>query len=313
MKLPVASLCPFPVGCIFDSAKALFEAVVPIEMHKEAIYDGLEQGLALHIDWEPIREVAEIDGTNKIHLHANFCQFLWMLNYCMLVICDCSQIKDGTAIDEDISPEKAEVMFKEALEMQRVGLLMFLGKVNNPLEMRVQRGELFSFANPVNKPNKYTDLASALTISGIAYLLQHEYAHFIKEHEESTPMLEAEADRHGFEKLIQWGMNQPYENVSLTGPMMALAATAFLNPKLVGTTHPDIDDRIASLFATYRDICKKEIPEGATKILIAALAYWSFALQHELPAIANDEDDMTYLRRIRETFIIPIKGKEKII
>ena len=67
MKLPVASLCPFPVGCIFDSAKALFEAVVPIEMHKEAIYDGLEQGLALHIDWEPIREVAEIDGTNKIH------------------------------------------------------------------------------------------------------------------------------------------------------------------------------------------------------------------------------------------------------
>lgn len=126
-------------------------------------------------------------------------------------------------------------------------------------------------------------------------------------------MLEAEADRHGFEKLIQWGMNQPYENVSLTGPMMALAATAFLNPKLVGTTHPDIDNRIASLFATYRDICKKEIPEGATKILIAALAYWSFALQHELPAIANDEDDMTYLRRIRETFIIPIKGKEKII
>ena len=103
MKLPVASLCPFPVGCIFDSAKALFEAVVPIEMHKEAIYDGLEQGLALHIDWEPIREVAEIDGTNKIHLHANFCQFLWMLNYCMLVICDCSQIKDRTAIDEDIS------------------------------------------------------------------------------------------------------------------------------------------------------------------------------------------------------------------
>ena len=61
----------------------------------------------------------------------------------MLVICDCSQIKDRTAIDEDISPEKAEVMFKEALEMQRVGLLMFLGKVNNPLEMRVQRGELW--------------------------------------------------------------------------------------------------------------------------------------------------------------------------
>ncbi len=86
MKLPVASQCPFPVGCIFDSAKALFEAVVPLEMHKEAIYDGLEQGLALHIDWEPIREVAEIDGTNIIHLHANFCQFLWMLNYCMLIM-----------------------------------------------------------------------------------------------------------------------------------------------------------------------------------------------------------------------------------
>ena len=54
--------------------------------------------------------VAEIDGTNRIHLHANFCQFLWMLNYCMLIICDCGQIKEGTAIDEDISPEKAELM-----------------------------------------------------------------------------------------------------------------------------------------------------------------------------------------------------------
>lgn len=309
----IVSLCPFPVSCIFDSAKALFEAVVPIEMHKEAIYDGLEQGLALHVDWKPIREVAEIDGTNTIHLHANFCQFLWMLNYCMLIICDCGQIKDGTAIDEEISPTKAEEMFKEALEMQRVGLLMFIGKVNNPLEMRVQRGELFRFANPVNKPNRYMDLASAPTISGIAYLLQHEYAHFIKEHEESTPMLEAEADRHGFEKLIQWGMNHPYENVSLTGPMMALAATAFLNPKLVGTTHPDIDDRIASLFETYRDICKKKIPECATKLLIATLVYWSVALQLELPVIASDEDDMTYLRRIRETFIITIKRKEKII
>lgn len=313
MKIPVAFQCPFPVGCIFDSAKALFEAVVPVELHKKAIYDGLEQGLALHVDWEPIRDVANIDGTNKIHLHANFCQFLWMLNYCMLVICDCGQIKDGTAKDNDISAEKAKEMFNEALRMQEVGLQMFLGKVDNPLEMQAQRGELFSFANPVNKPNKYTDLANALTISGIAYLLQHEYAHFIKEHEESTPMQEAEADHHGFEKLIQWGMNQPYENVSLTGPMMALAANAFLNPKLVGTTHPDIDDRIASLFTTYKNICKKEIPEGAIKLLIASLVFWSFARKHELPSIAEDEDYMTYLCRIRETFILPIKRKEKII
>lgn len=161
MRIPVAFQCPFPVGCIFDSAKALFEAVVPVELHKKAIYDGLEQGLALHVDWEPILDVADIDGTNKIHLHANFCQFLWMLNYCMLVICDCGQIKDGTAKDDDISAEMAKEMFNEAIKMQEIGLQMFLGKVDNPLEMRAQRGELFSFANPINKPNKYTDLANA--------------------------------------------------------------------------------------------------------------------------------------------------------
>lgn len=313
MKPSASHQCPFPVACIFDPAKALFEAVVPVEMHKKAIYDGLERGLILHIDWEPIRDVAEIDGSNKIHLHANFCQFLWMLNYVSLVICDCGQIKDGIAFDEDISKEKAEELFSEATEMQRIALLMFLGKDENPSEMRVQRGELFSFANPINKSNKYTELANALTISGVAYLLQHEYAHFIKEHEESTPTQEAEADRHGFEKLLLWGNNQPYENVSVTGPLMALAATAFLNPRLVGTSHPDIDDRIKSLFATYRDVCHKDIPEGATKLLIAALAYWSFALKYRLPHIESDEDDLSYLCRIRETFIIPIKRKYKIV
>ena len=58
---------------------------------------------------------------------------------------------------------------------------------------------------------------------------------------------------------------------------------------------------------------KRKYQRVLRKYLLQLWQYWSFALQHELPAIANDEDDMTYLRRIRETFIIPIKGKEKII
>lgn len=305
--------CPYPVGCLFNSAKALFEAVVPTEMHKNAINDGLERGLVLHVDLEPIREVAEIDGLNKIHLHANFCQFLWMLNYISLVICDCGQIKAGLAIDEDISIQKAQEMFNEATEMQKIELMMFLGKNEDSSIMRAQRGEMFRLANPYNKTNKYTDLASALTISGIAYLLQHEYAHFIKEHEESTPTLEMEADTHGFEKLLEWGKEQPYENVALTGPMMALAATAFLNPQLIGTTHPDIDDRIVKLFQTYKNICGKQIPNGAGQLLIAALAYWSFTLKLNLPYINDGEDEMSYLSRIRTDFIIPIKSQYKIV
>ncbi len=197
--------------------------------------------------------------------------------------------------------------------MQKVALMMFLSKEDDSSIMRAQRGEMFQLANPYNKTNKYTDLASALTTSGIAYLLQQEYAHFIKEHEESTPTLEMEADTHGFEKLLEWGKEQPYENVSLTGPMMALAATAFLNPQLIGTTHSDIDDRIEMLFQTYQNICGKQIPEGAIQLLIAALAYWSFALKLNLPHIKDGEDKMSYLRRIRADFIIPIKSQYKII
>lgn len=313
MKVNVAQYCPYPIGCIFESAKALFEVIVPMADHKDAIDEGLEQGIGLHVDWEPIREVADIDGNNKISLHANFCQFLWMLNYCMLVVYDCGQIAEGKASDPDISPEQAQIMFSEASDMMKVALTMFLGRKDNPKEMLTQRGELFAFPNPVNKQNKYTEIASALTISGIAYLLQHEYAHFVKQHDESTPALEAEADQHGFEKLLQWGKNQPYENVSITGPMMALAATAFLNPAIVGNTHPDIDTRIENLFQTYRKICGKEVPESATKLLITTLITWSYARQLPLSPIEENESDLAYLLRLQETLILPLKRQSKII
>ena len=313
MKVSVTTQCPFPVGCIFDAAKALFETVVPAAIHQKAIENGLERCLSLHVDWVPIRDVAEIDGSNKIHLHANFCQFLWMLNYITLVLCDCSQLKDGTQTDEEISPEIAAKMFEEALYMQKLALHMFIPKDNNSVEMLTNRGELFSFPNPYTKKNKYTELADALTVSGIAYLLQHEYAHFIKEHIESTPLNEEEADKHAFEKILEWGKHQPVENVALTGPMMALVATAFLNPKLVGTTHPDIDNRIASLFDTFNYICKHPIPEGACQLLVAVIAFWSYAHKLLLPTPNKNEIAISYLCRIRKDYILPIKRKYKVI
>ena len=308
----------YPIVQVINNAKDLFEIALTPEQHKQAFDKGLERGLILQMDWSPIKEIASLNNDSQICLHANFCQFLWTLNYTTLIIHDCYYIKEGIRNGEGISKEEASFLFDEALKMFQNALLMFHPKDTNREEMKAQRGPMFEYANPYNKQNRYTDIANEMTISGIAYLLHHEFGHFIYEHDDSTPKTETEADDHGFRTILNWGNkhkddNKTLENILLIGTMMALVDTAFQNTDLAGQSHPDIDIRIENLFRTYQAISGQEIYDSTLKILITAIDLWSSATQNEKPNIDPHLSPKEYLCRIREEFILPIKRKVKII
>ena len=133
-----------------------------------------------------------------------------------------------------------------------------------------------------------------------------------------TPTTEGEADNHAFRALIEWGNRNiteevPLDNTVVIGSIMALMATAFLNPTFAGEIHPEIDERISQLFNTFRSITGKDIYESTLQILISGLCLWAYANKKELPPIKERESKNEYFLRIKEEFILPIKQTVKII
>ena len=308
------------MGCLFKDVKDLFEYVLPEEANIQAIEEGLDRGLLLFIDKTSIKDVASIDDNlNQIQLHVNFCQFLWTFNYVTFIINDCGAIKDGYVEDEEISKERATELYNEAKRMFANALLMFCPENRaDGSGMKADIKLMQTSTNPCNKENRYTGLANDMTITGIVYLLQHEFGHFIKGHEFSTPKTEGEADDHSFRTLIEWGNNnkteeRPLDNTVVIGSMMALMATAFINPTFAGEMHPDIDDRILHLFNTYQSITGKDIYESTLQILISGLCLWAYANKKELPPIKERESKNDYFLRIKEELSLPVKERVKII
>ncbi len=309
---------PFPVSRILEDAKKMFECVLPIEYHENAVKNGLSRGLLLNVDWAPVKDVADIDDNSQISLYANFCQFLWTLSYVVMATHDCAQIMDGIATDSEISREKDRELVREAKRMFGNALLMLVPNKDNEKEMSAYRGIMYDSPNPVDKRNRFTEAADAMTVSGIAYLLQHEFGHFIKEHEFSSPKTEREADEHSFRALIEWGREhepnqEQFINTLVLGSMMALLATAFINPTWAGQTHPDIDVRIDSLFQMSENLTGQGIPDSTYEILISGLSLWSYSNKKQLPERNDDESLPCYYSRIKEEFILPIKRTVKAI
>lgn len=314
----VKNLTPFPVRNLLDEAKDMFECVLPIELHENAVKNGLSRGIKLNVDWAPVKDVADIDDNSQISLYANFCQFLWTLNYVVMVNHDCGMNVEGVVTDPEISREEAGKLVREAKRMFGNALLMLVPNKDNEKEMSADWGIMYDSPNPVDKRNRFTEAADAMTLSGIAYLLQHEFGHFIKEHEFSSPKTEREADEHSFRALIEWGRehepNQEEFNKTLVlGSMMALLATAFLNPTWAGQTHPDIDARIDSLFQISENITRQRIPDSVYEILISGLGVWCYSNRKRLPERKDDEPLPSYYSRIKEEFILPIKRTVKAI
>lgn len=302
----------FPVGHIMDRVLSLFQIVVSDNTHIQAIDNGLKRGIKYVLNDAPVGQPASLTGENIIEINDNYCEFLYLICYAFLVINDCClTLTDSIEGDASISKEEAETYCREADEMLSEALKMLLPNDNDQKYMAASRGKLLNFPN-TSKPNKYTDFSDSMTIAGLTYILHHEFGHFIFEHYEDTPFNELDADKHAILHLKKWGETTKNENTIFAGIILALVASAFINPSLTSTSYPDIDDRIEYALQ-FADDSLKENPNSLLYRIIAFSAnIWAHHFKIEIPKIKENESHKEYVCRIKSA-LINHNRKTKII
>ena len=302
----------FPVGHIMDRVLSLFHIVVSDNIHIQAIDNGLKKGIKYVLNDAPVGQPASLTGENVIEVNDNYCDFLYLICYAFLVINDCCLVlTDNVEGEASISKEEAESYCREAGEMLSEALKMLLPNENDNNYMAASRGKLFRFPN-TSKPNKYTDFSDSMTIAGLTYILHHEFGHFIFEHDEDTPFNELDADKHAILHLKRWGKVTKNENTIFAGIILALVASAFINPTLTATSYPDIDDRIEYALQ-FADDSLKENPNSLLYRIIGFSAnIWANHFKVDIPKIASNESHKEYVCRIKAA-LVNHKRKTKII
>ena len=302
----------FPVGHIMDRVLSLFHIVVSDNIHIQAIDNGLKKGIKYVLNDAPVGQPASLTGENVIEVNDNYCEFLYLICYTFLVINDCCLVlTDNVEGEASISKEEAESYCREAGEMLSEALKMLLPNENDNNYMAASRGKLFRFPN-TSKPNKYTDFSDSMTIAGLTYILHHEFGHFIFEHDEDTPFNELDADKHAILHLKRWGEATKNENTIFAGIILALVASAFINPTLTATSYPDIDDRIEYALQFADDTLKENPNSLLYRIIGFSANIWANHFKIDIPKITANESHKEYVCRIKSA-LINHKRKTKII
>ena len=302
----------FPVGYIMDRVLSLFHEVVSDNVHLQAIDNGLKKGIKYVLNDAPVGQPASLTGENIIEINDNYCEFLYLICYSFLVINDCLLIlTDRVDGEVSISKEEAKAYYIEADEMLTEALKMLSPNENDKLYMSASRGKIMNFPN-TSKPNRYTDYSDSMAIAGLTYILHHEFGHFIFEHEEDTPFNELDADRHAILQLKKWGEATKNENTIFAGIILALVASAFINPALTATSYPDIDDRIEYALQFADDSLKNNPDSLLYRIIGFSANIWASHFQIDIPKMTADESYKGYACRIKSA-LIDHKRKTKII
>lgn len=302
----------FPVEYIIDQVLNLFSLLIKEKDNQKALNEGLNKSIKYIQKDAPVSQPGSLSGDNTIELYDNYCEFLRLLCYSLLVINDCSLIVNNKGIGNyELSKKKAQEYLYEAYEMFDEALLMLKKHETQPEYMKASRGKIFSFPNTI-KNNYYTPYADSMTIAGMVYIMHHEFGHFIYEHDEDTRYNELEADSHAIKLLTDWSKKTNNQNTVAAGIIMALIATAFINPDLTSTIYPDIDERIENVLRFIDEKDKNNHDHLLYRILGFSAYNWGRHFNIDFPPILPTESHLEYLCRIKP-IIIEHKKKTKII
>lgn len=295
-----------------DKVLSLFQTVVSEEEHQKAIDEGLQRGLKYITNDAPVKQPASLTGENIIEINDNYCEFLYLLCYCFLVMNDCALVIANRVDGEcAISEEEAKAYFLEADELLAEALKMLDPNEKEPQYMSASRGKICRAPNTI-RPNHYTEYSDSMAIAGLTYILHHEFGHFIYAHDEDTPFNELEADKYAIIQLKKWGAETKSENTIFAGIILALVSTAFINPSLTSTCYPDIDARIEYALQ-FADSSLIENPNSLLyRIISFSALIWANYFKIEIPAITSDETYKDYCCRIKRS-LVSHKKKNKIV
>lgn len=238
-----------PVRVLSFNVVDWFENVSPgfLEMAKYEIGpNGLDPGIAYHIDDEPIREVSQIDVKRKIHVYENFNQYLWSICYALLVLHE-----NVVHIPENIAQGRYSATHNahqavNAIQVFDAGL---------DLLKKYHVNKFYKLPNPERYKSEFAvdiERANALYVAGMVFILTHEFAHQFYGHlmtrsgisDKERKGEEILADDFAFDQ-IKSSFSGDEAQTNKCGIIAALASIIFLDNSLLGgAEHPDPDDRI---------------------------------------------------------------------
>lgn len=257
----------FPVICLNDNIRSMLYSLKSIDW-LNITNDGLNKNIILEDFYGPIKDVAQLDTFNKIHLSIAYCQFLWSICYVASRTYDCNNLLQAVVelTDEEIKQfmiglevgQNNEVVkeLKNYLNPEDVyrecHLVFELGAslINNS----VKDHDFSSFYNIPSAIDEDNSKVNAIYCYAVIFVLCHEIGHFSLKHPlDVTPNEEKEADSFSFWTLYSDPSDK--EKISaMIGALCALCSLIFFDKSLNGDQqHPKEDERIMSALKLIKD------------------------------------------------------------
>lgn len=231
---------------------------------KETIAKGLNKKIQFDDLNGPITDVAFLDYSDKIHLSASYCHFLWSICYVAL------RMHDGSIVQDEISnfdTEELSQYFKELEHHKGTEVVDELRQYIDWEECIATCYSVFesgseiikhktdSFEKYYSLPNatdKTQSKVNAIYCYAIVFIINHEISHFELDHKIVTKKQEEEADSNAF-----WNLYFEVEDKKISamiGSLAALCSLMFFNENLDGDEqHPKEHNRVISALQIVKD------------------------------------------------------------
>jgi len=287
-QLPVRVLMHYIPGWLEEHWPDLNE-----EMGAEVKFNGLNPGIAFHVEAKPIDSVACIDDSRKIHLWENYLQLLWCTCYAQQALYEAWQrsVRAGRPAGRYDSTDPAVRTAFDVLDAG-VGLLdLFDPRQFEGLPMPL---------NPDGEQDELVAKANILFVAATGFIILHEYAHHLFEHvaiisgEEESKKHEVAADDFALSFLRRGeGRGRDVDNINALGVLATMTTLMLMEPSLEGgPAHPDIHERLLNALERLNLSGAGEIWVSGCICLQTWGRYYPVPVVVRDPAIARDPQDM---------------------
>ena len=262
------------------------------EFETEVQLYGLKKYITYIIDEKNITSVAELTQNKNITIFESYNQFLWNINYSLIVVYD-----EGFHKPLIHKTYKGNIIPNKLID-EAIGLFFYAMS----LISEYKKWPDYNLPNPEKysrKRKQYIEKCNGSFVAAMTFILLHEFAHQYYGHIEYSPnstneskKLELDADEFAFDHMSKQFAGPKGKTMKL-GIIAGLASLVLLDSSLRGgSEHPDPDFRLK------RMIEKMELSEIDNLWGIASLSFILWAKYYNkvisLPQILNDSKTLFY-------------------
>lgn len=247
--------------------------------------------LTYKIEEKPIDIVAELSNKNEIILYENYNQFLWDLNYSLIVIFEEGIHKptlegsfDGHIVENIFTKESFELFFYAMSLLKNYSLKK---------DYRLPNPEKYTHGR-----KEYIEKCNGTFSSAMVFILLHEFAHQYYGHTQVAheKKFELDADDYAFDYLSKHFEGEKGVTMQL-GIVIGLSSLIFLDNSMSGgEEHPDPDSRLRRLLE------RMELDPTSNLWWIASLSFimWGNYYKRKISLPGVIEDSKTLFDKIIE-------------